>query len=88
MPEQKISLTDDAAEGLKELIAAIRSISHGDAYGATGLEALGMAISGANGTGRNCLSDAVREGLSEIAEAQRQGLNEIAASIREVGIKS
>ena len=34
------------AVSLGRLTNAVRSISHGDVHGATGLEALGMAISG------------------------------------------
>ena len=59
-----------------EIADAIRSISHGDKHGPTGLEMLSMSISG-DGNG-SPLSEAVSEGLRDIAEAIREGLAAIA----------
>lgn len=64
----------------KELIDAIRSISHGGGSGATGLEMLSMAVSG-DGS-KAPLSGAISDGLHDIAEAIREGLGEIAEAVR------
>lgn len=64
----------------KELIDAIRSISHGGGTGATGLEMLSMAVSG-DGL-KAPLSGAVSDGLHDIADAIREGLSEIAEAVR------
>lgn len=52
------------------LVAAIRSIAHGDKYGPGGLEALAMSLCG-EGLKDN-VSKAIRDGLYEIANAIRE----------------
>jgi hypothetical protein len=64
----------------KELTDAVRSISHGDVNGPTGLEMLSMAVSG-DGL-KAPLSGAISDGLHAIAEAIREGLGEIAEAVR------
>lgn len=61
---------------LESLIAAVRSISHGDAHGPTGLEGVAMALSGGGNFEANNLSGAIRDagesignGLHALAEA-------------------
>lgn len=69
-------------EDVRDLIAAIRSISHGPTSGPMGLEMLSMAINGSGGVGENSLAEAVSMGLGEIASSTERGLNEIANAIR------
>jgi hypothetical protein len=53
----------------QRLIDAVNFISRGDINGPTGLEALGMSISGVGEPGRENLCDALRDGLDGISSA-------------------
>jgi len=67
-------------EALGPMVLAIRSVSHGDVNGATGLEALGMALC-------ETIADAADkqgEGLRQVAEAP----SEVAAAISSLSPKN
>ena len=75
-----ISVGFNAADGLyavanaiEHLAQAVYRIAYGSNSGPTGLEAVAMAINGADGPGTNSVSQAIGTGLGEISEAIREG---------------
>jgi len=70
-------MTKDEKDLLESLVKAVRSISHGDVSGPTGLEMLGMAVAG-GGLGHP-LGDAIIQAGETISDA----INNLADAIRE-----
>lgn len=71
---------NEMLEALGELTSAVRAIAHGTVSAPGGLEGLAIAVAGP-GLG-DPLSDAVRDGLSDIASAISEGFDSLAAAVR------
>jgi hypothetical protein len=64
---------------LESLASAVRSISHGDVHGPTGLEMLTMAICGDGSFGHDSVVQAIRDAGQSI----ENGLRAVASAITE-----
>jgi hypothetical protein len=68
------------SDQIEKLIAVVRSISHGDVHGPTGLEMLAMAIAGERPA---TFAGVVNDGFSAVAQAIENAGAEIARALRE-----